>query len=70
MVPATLKTTILEALPETAVLRLPVPASFRFVTSITAPPRPPVAFFQNPPHQGKQMLFPEQDFEQEDLQEG
>ena len=53
IVPATRKTMIRAPLAFTASRREPGPESFRFVTSITLPPLPPVVCAPNPAAPGK-----------------
>lgn len=53
MIPATRNMTIRGPLASAAALKLPFPLSLRFVTSITRPPRPPVANMPPPQAPGK-----------------
>ncbi|HSL86834.1 MAG TPA: hypothetical protein VK861_07850 [Bacteroidales bacterium] len=57
IVPDTRKTTVLAPDSATAARRLPSPESFRFVTSITLPPRPPTEKRPPPSAPGKAMSW-------------
>src|SRR3989344_6969118 len=53
IIPATLKTTVLGPEAVIAARKLPVPVSFKLVTSITLPPLPPRVLAPNPSAPGK-----------------
>ena len=53
IVPATRNTTVLFPEAAIAAAKLPVPEGLRLVTSITLPPRQPVAYFPYPSAPGK-----------------